>query len=85
MSRPVYSCSEPITEPEVLASIEKLPTEDDLPCDDGEPMETPRHRDQMNLLIDSLKAHWARSHRLLRGRQYVCALRPGESPPLSGA
>jgi Uma2 family endonuclease len=21
-------------------------------------METPRHRDQMNLLIDSLKAHW---------------------------
>jgi len=59
MSRPVYSCSEPITEPDVLASIEQLPTEDDLPCDDGEPMETPRHRDQMNLLIDSLKAHWS--------------------------
>jgi len=59
MSRPVYSCSEPITEPEVLASIETLPTEDDLPCDDGEPMETPRHRDQMNLLIDSLKTHWS--------------------------
>ena len=59
MSRPMYSCSEPITEPDVLASIEQLPTEDDLPCDDGEPMETPRHRDQMNLLIDSLKAHWS--------------------------
>ncbi len=59
MSLPVYSCSEPITDPEVLASIEALPTEDDLPCDDGEPLETPRHRDQMNLLIDSLKLHWA--------------------------
>ncbi len=59
MSLPIYTCSEPITDPEVLASIEALPTEDDLPCDDGEPMETPRHRDQMNLLIDSLKAHWS--------------------------
>ena len=59
MARPVYTCSEPIADPEVLASIEALPTEDDLPCDDGEPMETPRHREQMNLLIDSLNAHWA--------------------------
>ena len=30
------------------------PTQDDLPCDDGIPMETPRHRFQMGLLIDSL-------------------------------
>ena len=59
MTLPIYTCSEPITDPEVLASIEALPTEDDLPCDDGEPMETPRHRDQMNLLIDSLKLHWS--------------------------
>jgi len=36
----------------------KLPTEDDLPCDDGEPMETPRHKDQMNLLIESLNSYW---------------------------
>jgi Uma2 family endonuclease len=46
-------------EAEILASFRALPTEDDLPCDDGEPMETPRHREQMNLLIDSLKVHWA--------------------------
>ncbi len=30
----------------------------DLPCDDGEPLETQRHRDQMNLLIDSLGDAW---------------------------
>ena len=52
MSLPVYACSEPITEPDILASIRALPTEDDLPSDDGEPMETAQHRDQMNLLID---------------------------------
>lgn len=37
-----------------------LPTEDDLPCDDGEPMETLRHRLQMELLIHSLDP-WARA------------------------
>jgi len=46
-------------EAEILASFRALPTEDDLPCDDGEPMETPRHREQMTLLIDSLKVHWS--------------------------
>jgi len=30
------------------------PGEDDLPCCDGEPMESDRHRKQMNLLIESL-------------------------------
>lgn len=35
-----------------------LPTEDDLPYDDGVPMETQRHRDQMHLLINSLKMYW---------------------------
>ena len=59
MSFQELSISEPITEPEVLAGIEALPTEDDLPCDDGEPMETPRHREQMELLIQSLQAHWS--------------------------
>ena len=59
MSPLSFSLSEPITEPDVLASIAALPTEDDLPCDDGEPMETPRHRDQMVMLIESLKVHWA--------------------------
>ena len=60
MSLPkVFSFTEPITEPEVLESIKALPTEDELPCDDGEPMETTRHRDQMWMLIYSLQAHWA--------------------------
>ena len=35
------------------------PRGEDLPCDDGEPMETARHRDQMTLLISSLRQHWA--------------------------
>ncbi|WP_295402781.1 Uma2 family endonuclease [uncultured Thiocystis sp.] len=30
------------------------PTQDELPCDDGEPMETQRHKWQMDLLIDAL-------------------------------
>ncbi|MGE0827102.1 MAG: Uma2 family endonuclease [Candidatus Binatia bacterium] len=58
----VLSFTEPITEPDILADIETLPTEDDLPCDDGEPMETARHRDQMEVLIRSLQAHWSDRH-----------------------
>jgi Uma2 family endonuclease len=45
--------------PERWASLGRLPTEDELPYDDGEPMETARHRDQMILLIESLKAYWS--------------------------
>ncbi|MBK7400895.1 MAG: Uma2 family endonuclease [Myxococcales bacterium] len=41
------------------------PRGEDLPYDDGEPMETKRHRQQMNLLVDSLADHW-------RGRDDVC-------------
>ena len=62
MSQPIPALSgppEPFTDPEILATIKALPTEDDLPYDDGEPMETPRHRDQMILLIESLKIAWA--------------------------
>lgn len=33
------------------------PGQDELPCDDGEPMESPKHRAQMNLLCDTLEAH----------------------------
>jgi Uma2 family endonuclease len=47
-----------LVEPDLKESFRSLPTEDELPCDDGEPMETARHRDQMILLIESLKAHW---------------------------
>lgn len=56
---PLFSFSEPITEPDIIESIKALPTEDELPCDDGEPMETPRHRGQMELLIHSLQTYWA--------------------------
>ncbi len=59
MSSPQFPFSEPIIDPEILESIKALPTEDTLPCDDGEPMDTPRRREQMTILIDSLKAHWA--------------------------
>jgi len=59
MSLPMWSCIEPITEPDILASIDLLPTEDELPCDDGEPMETARHREQMQVLIESLQLYWA--------------------------
>lgn len=34
------------------------PGEDELPFDDGEPMETERHRKQMNLLTGSLELAW---------------------------
>jgi len=33
----------------------RLPTQDELPCDDGVPMDTEQHRLQMDLLINSLK------------------------------
>jgi Uma2 family endonuclease len=35
------------------------PRGEDLPYDDGEPMETERHREQMWLLIESLRTEWA--------------------------
>jgi Uma2 family endonuclease len=41
-----------LTEP---ISITLPPTQDELPCDDGEPMETARHRQQMFLLLDALQ------------------------------
>jgi Uma2 family endonuclease len=59
MSLEALSCTEPITEPDILEGIAALPTEDDLPCDDGEPMETPQHREQMWTLIHSLQTYWS--------------------------
>ena len=44
---------QPLPPPDADFSI-RLPTQDDLPCDDGMPMETPRHGFQMWLLIDAL-------------------------------
>ncbi len=72
MSLETLSWTEPITEPEILAGIDALPTEDDLPCDDGEPMETPRHRDQMITLIYSLKTYWSdRTNYYVSGNMFL--------------
>ncbi|HEY6560093.1 MAG TPA: Uma2 family endonuclease [Polyangiaceae bacterium] len=43
------------------------PGEHELPCSDGEPMETNRHRQQMVLLIQSLKRAWADRHDYFAG------------------
>jgi len=58
---------EEITEQEILREIQSLPGEDDLPYDDGEPMETAYHRDQMNILIESLRYHWQDQRRYYVG------------------
>jgi Uma2 family endonuclease len=39
-------------------ALASLPTDRDLPCSDGVPMETPWHRAAMNQLIETLKQHW---------------------------
>ncbi|MFQ5858525.1 MAG: Uma2 family endonuclease, partial [Anaerolineae bacterium] len=49
------------TRPDVLSAelgVLIPPGEDELPCDDGVPMETQRHFLQLALLIDSLTLHW---------------------------
>ncbi len=52
-----------LMQPDVLtADMLVLPGEDDLPCDDGVPMETQRHVLQLNLLMDPLLLHWADRH-----------------------
>ena len=72
MTLDTLSFIEPITEPEILEGIEALPTEDDLPYDDGEPMETARHREQMWLLIYSLKAYWSeRTNYYVSGNMFL--------------
>jgi Uma2 family endonuclease len=42
------------TGPPVETNLLTLPSQDQLPCDDGEPMETQRHKMQMDLLIEGL-------------------------------
>ena len=44
------SLNEPIV-PDIILP----PTQDELPCDDGEPMETARHRLQMEVLVNTLQ------------------------------
>ena len=52
--------------------IDLPPTQDELPCDDGEPMETGRHRQQMVLLIETLQP-WlrARGDGFVAGNMFV--------------
>ena len=72
MSSPANPLSGSIPDSDGMAAIRALPTEDDLPCDDGEPMESARHRDQMVMLIDSLRAHWAdRTDYYVGGNMFV--------------
>ena len=47
-----------VAEPPVIHLLELPPTADELPYDDGEPMETQRHVWQMLLLIQALEYHW---------------------------
>jgi Uma2 family endonuclease len=48
------------------------PGQNELPCDDGEPMETARHREQMILLIHSLEDAWRdRSDFYVSGNMFV--------------
>ena len=48
------------------------PTQDELPCDDGVPMETQRHKWQMDLLIDGLST-WldAREDGYVNGNMFI--------------
>ncbi len=53
-------------------NLQKLPTQDDLPCSDGVPMETEQHRLQMELLINSLKPWLNKSNKgYVSGNMFV--------------
>jgi Uma2 family endonuclease len=51
----------PMTQPSSPNSVMRPPSSEALVCDDGEPMDTARHRQQMTVLIESLESAW--SHR----------------------
>lgn len=51
--------------------IEMPPTEDELPSDDGVPMETGRHRMQMELLIEPLEMAWSGRNFFAGGNMFV--------------
>ena len=62
-----------MTQAELAAlEIEWPPTEDELPYDDGIPMESPRHALQLQLLMDPLRLHWAdRQDVFIGGNMFV--------------
>ncbi|HIE00742.1 MAG TPA: Uma2 family endonuclease [Thiotrichaceae bacterium] len=58
-AKPAY-CSKSLPqesedEQKPVETVLRMPTQDELPCDDGVPMESQRHRLQIQLLIDSLQ------------------------------
>ncbi len=52
------------------AHVSLLPTQNDLPCDDGVPMETERHKKQMDLLVYSLEP-WLGERGYVGGNMFV--------------
>lgn len=77
MSNPALS-NPAIGEPEAIDKLEILeeitaPTQDDLPCDDGIPMETQRHKLQMDLLIQPLSTWLVQEQRdgFVSGNMFV--------------
>lgn len=48
-----------MSEPSSSGVPEAPPGEDELPWEDGVPMESPKHRKQMNVLIEALELAWA--------------------------
>lgn len=54
MAEPAYIEDDWIDEDPPEAMPPTPPTQDELPCDDGEPMETQRHKWQMDILIDAM-------------------------------
>jgi Uma2 family endonuclease len=63
-----YTAYYPV-EPKSL-EVPLLPTQDDLPCDDGVPMETERHKKQMDLLVYSLEP-WLGERGYVGGNMFV--------------
>lgn len=57
----------PLSEPEIVAP----PTEEELPCDDGIPMETQRHKLQMDLLVDPLSDWLSSENAFVGGNMFV--------------
>jgi len=55
MAEPAYTGAAWVDEnpPDAMPSVP--PTQDELPCDDGEPVETQRHKWQMDILIDAME------------------------------
>jgi len=62
-----------MTQAELAAlEIEWPPSEDELPYDDGIPMETPRHALQLQLLMDPLRLYWTgRQDIFIGGNMFV--------------